>query len=62
MERLANGILQSWAPRKRTPGCRCCGTAGLLELFSGLWAVTGKDAYLTFAGGLAEHPDNPINQ
>jgi lantibiotic modifying enzyme len=60
VERLANGILQSGAPRRRTPGfwnvaCQCCGTAGLLELFTGLWAVTGKDAYLTFAHGLAEH-------
>ncbi|HEX4817964.1 MAG TPA: lanthionine synthetase LanC family protein [Nonomuraea sp.] len=60
VERLAGGILQSGAPLRRTPGfwnvaCQCCGTAGLLELFTGLWAVTGKDAYLTFAGGLAEH-------
>jgi lantibiotic modifying enzyme len=60
VERLANGIVQSGAPRRRTTGswnvaCQCCGTAGLLELFTGLWAVTGKDAYLTFAGGLADH-------
>ncbi|SDK05368.1 lanthionine synthetase LanC family protein [Nonomuraea jiangxiensis] len=60
VERLANGILLSGAPRRRTPGlwnvaCQCCGIAGLLELFTGLWAVTGKVAYLTFASGLAEH-------
>jgi lantibiotic modifying enzyme len=60
VERLAGGVLRSGAPRRRTPGfwnvaCQCCGTAGLLELFTGLWAVTGKDAYLSFARELAGH-------
>jgi lantibiotic modifying enzyme len=60
VERLAGGILQSGAPARRTAGfwnvsCQCCGTAGLLELFVGLWAETGNDAYLTYARGLADH-------
>ncbi|MGP3962172.1 lanthionine synthetase LanC family protein [Nonomuraea sp. 3N208] len=60
VERLARGIVQSGVPGRSTAGfwnvaCQCCGTAGLLELFVGLWAETGNDAYLTFAQGLAEH-------
>ncbi|MDP4502318.1 lanthionine synthetase LanC family protein [Nonomuraea turcica] len=60
VEGLAGGIMQSGVPARRTAGfwnvaCQCCGTAGLLELFVGLWAETGNDAYLTFAQGLAEH-------
>ncbi|GII00109.1 lanthionine synthetase LanC family protein [Planobispora takensis] len=58
-ERLAHGIVRSGAPQRRTAGlwntsCQCCGTAGLLELFVGMWAVTGKDKYLEFARTLAE--------
>jgi lantibiotic modifying enzyme len=60
VERLANGIVQSGVPTRRTAGfwnvaCQCCGTAGLLELFVGLWAETGDEAYLTYARELAEH-------
>ncbi|NRQ34719.1 lantibiotic modifying-like protein, partial [Nonomuraea sp. NN258] len=57
-ERLANGIVTSGVPFRRTPGfwdaaCQCCGTAGLVELFVGLWAATGRRTYLTFAQTLA---------
>ncbi|MFI7702245.1 lanthionine synthetase LanC family protein [Nonomuraea sp. NPDC049480] len=60
VERLAGGIVRSGVPGRRTAGfwnvaCQCCGTAGLLELFVGLWAETGKDAYLAYARELAEH-------
>ncbi|MFI6813969.1 lanthionine synthetase LanC family protein [Nonomuraea sp. NPDC050328] len=59
-ERLARGILQSAVPRRQTPGfwdvaCQCCGAAGLLELFVGLWAATGREPYLDFARTLGEH-------
>ncbi|MEV1240358.1 lanthionine synthetase LanC family protein [Nonomuraea sp. NPDC049750] len=59
-ERLAHGIVESGVPHRRTPGfwnvsCQCCGTAGLLELFVGLWAATGRKSYLDFASVLAEH-------
>ncbi|MEV0381436.1 lanthionine synthetase LanC family protein [Nonomuraea sp. NPDC050643] len=58
--RLASGIVQSGAPERRTTGfwnvaCQCCGTAGLLELFVGLWAQTGENTYLTYARRLADH-------
>ncbi|WP_068924061.1 lanthionine synthetase LanC family protein [Planobispora rosea] len=58
-ERLAHGIVRSGAPRRRTAGlwntaCQCCGTAGLLELFVGLWAATGREPYREFARALAE--------
>ncbi|MET9344207.1 lanthionine synthetase LanC family protein [Nonomuraea sp. NPDC003804] len=60
VERLAHGILTSGVPYRRTPGfwevmCQCCGAAGLLELFVGLWAATGEQAYRAFALTLGEH-------
>lgn len=59
VERLAHGIVQSGVPHRRTAGlwnvaCQCCGTAGLLELFVGLWAATGRESYLEFARVLAD--------
>jgi hypothetical protein len=58
MERLAHGVADSAAPPRRTDGywnvaCQCCGTAGLVELFVGLWAVTGRASCLEFARTLA---------
>jgi lantibiotic modifying enzyme len=52
--RLAAGVMASGVPRLRVPGlwetaCQCCGVAGLVELFVGLWAVTARPAYLDFA-------------
>ncbi|GAA2887532.1 hypothetical protein GCM10010517_51410 [Streptosporangium fragile] len=59
VERLARGVVRSGAPARRTGGywdsaCQCCGTAGLLELFVGLWAVTGRPDHLEFARTLGE--------
>lgn len=56
--RLARGVTESGVPRRRTAGfwnvaCQCCGSAGLLELFVGLWAATGRESYLTYAATLA---------
>ncbi|MGW0810348.1 lanthionine synthetase LanC family protein [Nonomuraea sp. NPDC002799] len=56
-ELLAGGVLASGVPGRRVAGlwdtaCQCCGVAGLVELFTGLWAVTGRAAYLEFAGRL----------
>ncbi|RBQ19308.1 lantibiotic modifying-like protein [Spongiactinospora rosea] len=60
VERLAGGIVQSGAPYRQSPGywnvtCQCCGAAGLLELFAGLWTATGREPYLAFARDVAEH-------
>ncbi|MEU6726853.1 lanthionine synthetase LanC family protein [Nonomuraea wenchangensis] len=60
VERLAGGIVRSGVPERRTPGfwntaCQCCGSAGLLELFTGLWAETGDETYLGYARRLARH-------
>ncbi|MEV4475593.1 lanthionine synthetase LanC family protein [Nonomuraea salmonea] len=57
-ERLARGIISSGAPRRRTEGywnvaCQCCGTAGVIELFVGLWAATGHRDHLDYAYALA---------
>lgn len=57
-ERLANGVVSSGVPHRHTEGywnvaCQCCGTAGLVELFVGLWAATGDGARLEFARTLA---------
>ncbi|WP_214410424.1 lanthionine synthetase LanC family protein [Sphaerisporangium fuscum] len=58
--RLADGIMCSGVPHRQTPGfwnvaCQCCGAAGLLELFVGLWAATGEERYLRFARSLGEN-------
>ncbi|MFC3822001.1 lanthionine synthetase LanC family protein [Planomonospora venezuelensis] len=58
-ERLAHGIVRSGVPHRRTAGfwntaCQCCGTAGLVELFTGLWAATGRERHLEFARTLAD--------
>ncbi|MFC6081987.1 lanthionine synthetase LanC family protein [Sphaerisporangium aureirubrum] len=60
VELLAHGIMTSGAPWVKTEGfwdvaCQCCGAAGLLELFVGLWAATGRQAHLAFARTLGEH-------
>ncbi|WP_406315528.1 lantibiotic modifying-like protein [Streptosporangium sp. NBC_01639] len=54
MERLATGIVRSGAPGRQTAGhwnvaCQCCGAAGLVELFVGLWSATGRETHLEFA-------------
>ncbi|MEV5408886.1 lanthionine synthetase LanC family protein [Thermopolyspora sp. NPDC052614] len=58
VNRLAEGIVRSGVPHRQTEGywnvaCQCCGTAGLMELFVGLWATTGDAARLEFARTLA---------
>jgi len=60
VERLAGGIVGSGAPANQSGGswnsaCQCCGTAGLVELFVGLWAVTGHRRHLEFARALGEN-------
>ncbi|MGC5016023.1 lanthionine synthetase LanC family protein [Streptosporangium sp. DT93] len=58
-ERLARGIVRSGAPPVQSGGywnsaCQCCGTAGLVELFVGLWAATGEQRHLEYARTLGE--------
>jgi lantibiotic modifying enzyme len=53
-DRLAQGVIQSGIPENQTPGfwnvvCQCCGSAGVIDLFTGLWAANGKAEYLSFA-------------
>ncbi|MGW7483347.1 lanthionine synthetase LanC family protein [Nonomuraea muscovyensis] len=60
VERLARGIVKAGVPYRHSEGfwntaCQCCGTAGLIELFVGLWAATGRPAHLDFARTLAGH-------
>lgn len=59
-ELLARGVMRSGVPHRRTEGlwdtvCQCCGAAGLLELFLGLWSATGREPYLAFSRTLADH-------
>ncbi|WP_442790519.1 lanthionine synthetase LanC family protein [Nonomuraea sp. NBC_01738] len=59
-ERLAHGIITSGVPYRQTGGlwntaCQCCGLAGLVELFTGLWAATGREPYREYARVLGEH-------
>jgi lantibiotic modifying enzyme len=58
VRRLAAGVVRSGVPHRQTPGfwnvaCQCCGAAGLLELFVGLWAATGEESHLAFARTIA---------
>ncbi|MGW5265791.1 lanthionine synthetase LanC family protein [Microbispora sp. NPDC004025] len=60
VKRLARGVRESGAPFRQTAGlwnvaCQCCGTAGLIELYVGLWAATGEQEHLEFARRLADH-------
>ncbi|MEV4381284.1 lanthionine synthetase LanC family protein [Streptosporangium sp. NPDC049644] len=60
VERLARGIVSSGAPAGQSGGhwnsaCQCCGIAGLVELFVGLWAATGRPQHLEFARTLGEN-------
>ncbi|GAA0919883.1 lanthionine synthetase LanC family protein [Nonomuraea longicatena] len=60
VERLAHGVIASGVPYRQSAGlwntaCQCCGLAGLLELFVGLWSVTGREPYREYARALAEH-------
>ncbi|GAA1295612.1 hypothetical protein Psi02_11360 [Planotetraspora silvatica] len=59
VERLAHGIVQSGVPQRHTSGywnvaCQCCGSAGLLEFFIGLWAATGSETYLQYARSIGQ--------
>ncbi len=33
--------------------CQCCGTAGIVDFFTSLWAATGKAEHLAFARRVA---------
>lgn len=58
-ERYARGIMKSGVPERQTPGlwnvvCQCCGTSGILDLFTSLWIATGKSEYHDFARRVAD--------
>lgn len=58
-EMLARGVMASGIPDRQAPGlwnvtCQCCGSAGIVDFFLGLWAATGKETYLTFARRVAD--------
>jgi lantibiotic modifying enzyme len=53
-EMLARGVMASGIPEKLTSGlwnvvCQCCGSAGIVDFFLGMWAATGRDEYRSFA-------------
>jgi hypothetical protein len=59
VEQFARGIVASGVPEHRTPGlwnvvCQCCGTAGIADFFTSLWAATGKPEYLAYARRVAD--------
>ena len=58
-ERLARGVINSGIPEKQTPGfwnvvCQCCGSAGVVDLFLGLWVATKRPEYLAFSRRVAD--------
>ena len=58
-EMLARGVMASGIPDRQTPGfwnvvCQCCGSAGVVDFFTGLWAATGKVEYRAFAKRVAD--------
>jgi len=58
-EMLARGIMASGIPGRLTPGfwnvvCQCCGSAGVVDFFVGLWAATGRAEYRAFAKAVAD--------
>jgi hypothetical protein len=58
-ERLARGVTESGIPENLTPGlwnvvCQCCGNAGIIDFFTGLWVATHKTEYLVFAKRVAD--------
>lgn len=58
-ERFARGITGSGVPERQTPGlwnvvCQCCGHAGIIDFFLGLWAGNGDEGHLAFARRMAE--------
>ena len=53
-EMLARGVMASGIPEKQAPGfwnvvCQCCGSAGIVDFFLGVWAATGREEYRAFA-------------
>jgi hypothetical protein len=59
-ERFARGIIASGVPEHQTPGlwnvvCQCCGTAGIADFFTSLWAATGRPEHLAYARRVADH-------
>ena len=58
-ERFARGVMTSGVPEKQTPGlwnvvCQCCGTAGIIDMFTSLWLATKRQEYLAYAQRVAD--------
>ena len=58
--RLANGVLAAGAPENHSEGYwytanLCCGTAGMVDLFLGLWAETKEVKWLHAARRASDH-------
>jgi len=58
-EKLARGVMASGIPEHQAPGfwnvvCQCCGSAGVVDFFLGLWAETRRTEYLAFARRVAD--------
>lgn len=60
VERIVRGVLNTGAPELHSEGywnttCQCCGSAGLGNVFLGLWADTKEERYLTYAKRVGKH-------
>jgi lantibiotic modifying enzyme len=56
---LTEGIIEAGAPEHHSAGfwhthCACCGTAGFINLFLGVWLETGEARYLEYANRSAK--------
>lgn len=56
---LVEGLIEAGAPEHHSAGfwhnhCACCGTAGFINLFLGVWGETGDRKYLEYADRSAQ--------
>ncbi|MGK9184770.1 hypothetical protein KXS12_21255 [Priestia filamentosa] len=60
MDSIVRGVINTGAPELHSEGywnttCQCCGSAGLSNLFLGLWAETKEEIYLSYAKRVGKH-------
>ncbi|MBQ7841730.1 MAG: hypothetical protein IJ390_14770 [Lachnospiraceae bacterium] len=60
LDRLVQGVIDAGAPENHSEGywnvySQCCGTAGIVNLFLGLWADNGEQKYLELANRGGRH-------
>ena len=60
IEKIVNGVVATGAPELHSVGywnttCQCCGSAGLSNMFLGLWAEFKEERYLNYAKRVGKH-------